>query len=99
MAAAPLQELASAKDQPALRAHPDRFEPQLDIVPPVALAAAFRRSAVFRQTRARLDATFEKGDSHAASLAKSRYGIPGWDAVKALWWREWCGFERVSLLL
>ena len=68
-------------------------------MPPAALAAAFHRSEVFRKTRARLDAPFEKGDSHAASLAKARYGIPGWDAVKALWWRERCGSEPRSLLL
>jgi hypothetical protein len=84
------QELASAKDQPALRAHRDKFEPHLDVVPPAALAAAFARSVVFAETRARLDAPYEKTRSHPASLAMARYGIPGWDAVKALWWRERC---------
>ena len=26
--------------------------------------------------------------SHPAALMKARYGVPGWDALKALYWRE-----------
>ena len=78
----------SKKDQPALRADRSKFEPQVDFVPAAAFAAAFQRSTLFGETKAILDKPFDKTHSHPASLMKSMYGIPGWDHVKALMWRE-----------
>lgn len=78
----------SKKDQPALRADRSKFEPQVDFVPASAFAAGFRRSSIFAETRARLDQPFNKANSHPAALLTSMYGIPGWEHVKALMWRE-----------
>lgn len=83
-----LQELVSKKDQPKLRADRSKFEPQVDFVPASAFAAAFKRSTIFADMRAILDKPFDKARSHPAALMKSMYGIPGWDHVKALTWRE-----------
>ena len=85
-----LQELASSKDQPALRTNKDAFEPHIDVVPPAALAAAFERSDIFQKTRGELDEPYDREASHSGSLMKAKYGVPGWDMVKALWWRERC---------
>jgi hypothetical protein len=82
------QELVSQKDQPVLRSAPDMFEPHLDYVPATALAAAFKRSEIHAAARATLDAPFDKSRSHPAALLRSKYGVAGWDAVKALMWRE-----------
>lgn len=78
----------SKKDQPALRTDRDAFEPQLDYVPAAALAAAFKRSPLFAETRAILDKPFDRERSHPAALLKSKFGTRGWVAVKALLWRE-----------
>ena len=67
-----LQELASQKDQPALRTNRDAFEPQLDFVPAPALAAAFEQSDVFAHTRRTLDVPFDKTKSHPGALMKSK---------------------------
>ena len=83
-----MQELVSKKDQATLRTDPNKFEPQLDFVPAPALAAAFERSGVYKDTRARLDTPFDKSKSHPGALMKSKFGVAGWDAVKALMWRE-----------
>lgn len=83
-----VQELVSKKDQPALRADRSKFEPQADFVPAAAFAAAFKRSSVYSDTRAILDKPFNKARSHPAALLKSQYGVPGWDHLKALTWRE-----------
>ena len=72
LACKPVQELASEKDQPALRTHRRRFEPQLDFVPVPALAAAFEKSSVFAVTRQRLDTPYDKSKSHPAALMKSK---------------------------
>ena len=85
-----MQELASKKDQPALRTDRDAFEPHLDFVSPAALDAAFKRSDIFAKTRQELDAPYDREESHPGSLMKARYGVPGWDALKALWWRDRC---------
>ena len=83
-----VQELVSKKDQAPLRMDRGRFEPQLDFVPAPAFAAAFEKSSVFRETRAVLDTPFDKSKAHPAALCKSKYGVPGYEAVKALFWRE-----------
>lgn len=51
-------------------------------------AAMQARSDVFRATRAKLDAPFDKSQAHPGALMKSEYGVPGWEAVKANMWRE-----------
>jgi hypothetical protein len=83
-----VQELVSKKDQPLLRHTPTKFEPHLGFVPAAAFAAAFKRSNMFAWTRSRLDKPFIKSYSHPAALMKSQYGVPGYDHVKALMWRE-----------
>ena len=83
-----MQELVSKKDQGVLRTDRAKFEPHLDFVPAPAFAAAFERSAVFRETRAVLDAPFDKSKAHPAALCTSQYGVPGYEALKALFWRE-----------
>ena len=85
-----VQELASKKDQPVLRKDKNKFEPHLDFVTPAALAAAFQRSEIFGSTRRELDAPHDREASHPGSLMKAQFGVPGWDALKALWWRERC---------
>lgn len=83
-----LQELVSKKDQPTLRVDPEKFESHLDFVHAAAFSAAFKRSEIFRGTRALLDKPFDKREGHPAALMTSTYGVTGWDAVKALVWRE-----------
>lgn len=78
----------SQKDQAVLRQDRSLFEPQLDFVPAAAFAAAFKESAQFRETRARLDVPFDKKRSHPAALLQSKFGTTGWDAVKTLTWRQ-----------
>jgi hypothetical protein len=67
-----LQEIVSKTDQPVLRQHPEKFEPQLSFVSAAALAAAFAHSHIFARTRALLDTPFDKSTSHPASLMKSK---------------------------
>ena len=83
-----VQELVSKKDQPAIRVDRRKFEPQQDFVPAAAFAAAFKRSDVFRQTRALLDTPFDKDRAHPGALMTSKFGVPGMDSLKALFWRE-----------
>jgi hypothetical protein len=86
--AASVQELVSKKDQQPIRTNSRAFEPHLNFVPAPAFSAAFEHSDVFRKMRVTLDRPFDKAKAHPASLMKSEYGIPGWESVKALFWRE-----------
>lgn len=83
-----LQELVSKKDQPFIRVDRSKFEPQLGFVPAAAFAAKFKSSDMFNQTRMILDKPFEKARGHPAALMKSKFGVPGWESLKALFWRE-----------
>jgi hypothetical protein len=69
------QELVSRKDQPALRAEPARFEPQLDFVHASALAAAFKRSDIHAAVREELGKPYGRARCHPAALMKSKYGL------------------------
>jgi hypothetical protein len=83
-----LQELVSRKDQAQLRVDAAKFEPQLEFVHAAAFAAAFKRSETFQHTRAILDHAFEPEGGHPASLMRSRFGVPAWEHINALFWRE-----------
>ena len=43
-----------------------------------------------QETQAELDEPFDRSRSHPGALMRATYGVPGWDAVKAIWWRERC---------
>jgi hypothetical protein len=75
-----VQEIVSKKDQPALRAHREMFEPQLTFVPASALAAAFAHSNIFARTQELLDTPFDKSSSHPAALMKAKCALPFTDA-------------------
>jgi hypothetical protein len=78
----------SRKDQPLLRTAPAKFEPQLDFVPASALATAFKRSPTHAAATARLAEPLDAERGHPAALLRAKYGVAGWDALKALTWRE-----------
>jgi hypothetical protein len=65
----------SRKDQPALRAEPARFEPQLDFVPASALAAAFKRSDIHAAACEELAKPYDRARCHPAALMKSKCGL------------------------
>jgi hypothetical protein len=65
-----------------------KFEPQLDFVPASALATAFKRSPTHAAATARLAEALDAERGHPAALLRAKYGVAGWDALKALTWRE-----------
>ena len=83
-----LQELVSPKDQLVLRTDVQKLRPDLTFVPASAFALAFKETEMHRQTLSKLSKPFDKSRSHPASLMKSKYGVAGWDILKALTWRE-----------
>lgn len=91
-----MQEVVSKKDQPLLRLHVDRFEPQLEFVHPAALATAFTQSRMLRRTLDLQATPFDKSTSHPAALLKSMYGVPKREHLKALLWRETVLISRNS---
>ncbi|KAK9815874.1 hypothetical protein WJX72_011087 [[Myrmecia] bisecta] len=80
-----LQEVTSPKDQLVLRTD----QSAAGVYMPVSeFDKAWRGSEAFRATLAALQQPYDKSRSHPLALAKTRYAISGYDALKANIWRH-----------